>query len=56
MIVGVITTRDLIFHPVAVLSIQGIRGFFRLLVRAFSRTHYCFLDFVEITAHSFKKR
>ena len=56
MLVGVIKTRDILRHPISVLSIQGVRGFFRLILRSFGRTPHCFLDFLEITATTFVGR
>lgn len=53
MIVGVIRTRDVIFHPVSVFSIQGFRGFLRVLFRAFCKRKYRFVDLIEITTRTF---
>ena len=48
MLIGVIKTRDLILHPVSVFSIQGARGFFRILRKALSRDKYRFLDILQM--------
>lgn len=53
MIVGVITTRDVLMHPISVVSIQGIRGFLRLLWHAMSKKQYTFTDLIEITTSTF---
>ena len=48
MIVGVIKTKDLIFHPWGVIAIHGFLRYFHLLACAFSRRPYHFIDFMEI--------
>ena len=52
MIVGVIKGKDLLLHPVSVISIHGLWGFLRLIVHALSRKKYQFIDFLEITTRT----
>ncbi len=47
MIVGVIKTRDIILHPLAVFAIQGMRGFWRVLLGALSWRHYAFIEILS---------
>jgi len=49
MINGVIKTKDVLLNPLSVIAVSGIKGYFRILWRAFSRKEYRFLDFVEVT-------
>lgn len=48
MLVGIIRTRDLILHPVAAASVRGLWGFLWVLVKAFSRERYRFVDLLGI--------
>lgn len=52
MIVGVIKTKDLIFHPSLVIAVQGFRGFLRLLLKACSRQKYPFLSLIPLGSDS----
>ena len=54
MITGVIKTRDILLHPVSVISISGLVGFFRILRKAISHQSYHFIDFIEITRTKIK--
>lgn len=47
MIVGVIKTRDILLHPWTIISMRGILGFFKLLIKAISRRPYCFINSIE---------
>ncbi len=52
MIVGVITTRDVLLHPVSVVSIQGVRGFLRTLWYALGKKQYTFTDLIKMTTRT----
>lgn len=44
MIVGVITTRDVLSHPVTLISIEGVVGYLGLVLLALSRRRYLLLS------------
>ncbi|MBI2066892.1 MAG: hypothetical protein HYT77_02630 [Deltaproteobacteria bacterium] len=56
MIVGIIKTGDMIRHPLDVFRIYGLRGCFRLALRALSRKRYQFIDFLDLTSSGLKYR
>jgi hypothetical protein len=47
MILGVIRTRDILMHPWIIISMRGIRGFFKLLFKALSRKPHYFINQIE---------
>lgn len=49
MFVGVIKTRDVLLHPLTIISMKGLRGFLKLLVRALSRKEYRFISMTQNT-------
>jgi len=53
MFVGVIRNRDIFFNPLAVISIKGFRGFFKVLGRALSFKKYKFINLLEQTQKIF---
>ena len=50
MIVGVIKTKDILMNPAPIIAMRGIKGFFKLLFRAFSRKPYRFINMIEQTS------
>ena len=51
MFTGVVRTRDILSHPILIIRMKGAIGFLKLLVKAFSRKPYRFIECIEITAH-----
>lgn len=49
MIVGVIKTKDILLHPITIISMRGVFGFFKLLFRALSPKRYQFIQMIENT-------
>ena len=49
MIVGVIRTRDILMHPLTVISMRGFGGFFKILYRALNRKPQTFINMIENT-------
>ncbi len=49
MFVGVIKTKDVLMNPWTIISMRGVGGFLKLLVRAFSRKPYSFINMIENT-------
>ncbi len=49
MFIGVIRTRDILRHPLTILSMKGFSGFFKLLFKAFSRKPHLFINMIENT-------
>jgi|GEM_PF-2078281 len=49
MFVGVIKTKDVLLHPLTIISMKGFRGFLKLLVRALSRKEYRFISMTQNT-------
>lgn len=50
MIVGVIKTKDVLLHPITIIHMKGLKGFFKILKRAISTKTYRFVNFMENTA------
>ena len=46
---GIIKTRDILLHPFPLISMRGLMGYFKLLVRALSRRRYRMVDHLEKT-------
>lgn len=47
MFIGVIKTKDVLLHPVTMVAMRGIKGFFLLLLRALSPKPYPFISNIE---------
>jgi hypothetical protein len=45
MMMGVITTRHVILHPVTLIQAWGFKGYLRLIMRCLDQSHHCFTDF-----------
>lgn len=46
MIVGVIKTKDIFFHPVTIIQMKGWLGFLAVLRQAMSYKSYRFINFI----------
>lgn len=53
MYVGVIKNKDIFANPAAIISMKGVKGFFKILRRAFSRKKYHFINALEETQKIF---
>ncbi len=49
MFVGIIKTKDILLHPMTIISMRGYRGFFKLLYRALSPKRYRFINMTQHT-------
>ncbi len=49
MLIGVIRTKDVLLHPITIIHMKGIRGFFKILRRALSTKTYRFINMLETT-------
>lgn len=49
MFVGVIKTKDVLLHPLTIISMKGFRGFLKMLVRALSPKKYSFISMTQNT-------
>ncbi len=49
MFVGVIKTKDVLMHPLTIISMRGFSGFLKLIVRALSPKRYSFINMIEHT-------
>lgn len=49
MFIGVIRTKDILLNPLPIISMRGMKGFFKLLFRAFSRKRHTFVNMIEQT-------
>ena len=46
MLMGFITTRHVIFHPITLISAWGVRRYIKMLVKCMDHTKHCFTDFL----------
>lgn len=44
MIRGSITTKDILLHPVTVISLFGLISYAKLLIKCFSYHSHCFIE------------
>lgn len=49
MFVGVIKTRDVLFHPMTLIRMRGFKGFMKLFFRALSPKKYRFIGMTQKT-------
>ena len=49
MFVGVIKTRDILFHPMTLIQMRGFKGFMKLFFRALSPKKYRFIGMTQKT-------
>lgn len=46
MVQGVITTKDLILHPISSIEAFGVKKYLRLLVKCFNKKRLCLIDII----------
>ncbi|QQR79947.1 MAG: hypothetical protein IPJ69_11470 [Deltaproteobacteria bacterium] len=49
MFVGVIKTKDVLLHPLTIISMRGVRGYLKLFLRALSPKRYRFISMTQNT-------
>jgi hypothetical protein len=47
MMLGIITTKHILFHPVTLIAQLGLFGYLRLLTRCMDGSPHCFTDFLH---------
>lgn len=44
MLNGIIRNRDVLFHPICMISLFGLKTYFSLITKCVSMDHHCFIE------------
>ncbi len=50
MFIGVIKTKDVLLHPLTIISMRGLKGYCKMFLRALSPKRYRFITMTQNTS------